>query len=126
MKAQIVKMPTPARPKPLNINAKFRERLPYIIEDMCGEVMAIEPIVGRLQTHLSEFLDYLDFEIKKLELDIDKMNWESKVDLNERKEAEDWLQKLKQLKADFNLEVLAPSPSALRNTILRISEMLDV
>jgi hypothetical protein len=88
--------------------------------------MAIEPPLERLQVYLSEFIDYLDFEIKKLELDIEKMKWESRFIPEARKEAEDWLQKLKQLKSDFDLDVLAPSPDALNDTIMRINKIFDV
>jgi hypothetical protein len=126
MKAQSVKMFPPKLPTPLNINAKFRDRLPYLVNDMCRELMAIEPPLERLQVYLSEFIDYLDFEIKKLELDIEKMKWESRFIPEARKEAEDWLQKLKQLKSDFDLDVLAPSPDALNDTIMRINKIFDV
>src|ERR1043166_6358505 len=92
--AQAVPKPSPPPP----INAKFADRLPAIMNGISEELLTIEPAVNRLTVHLQEFFDYLEFEINKLELDIERMKWGNQVDMVKLKEAESWLQKMQQLK----------------------------
>lgn len=120
--AQAVPKPTP----PPEINAKFRDRLPAIMTEICDELLVIEPAITRLSVQLREFLDYLDFEIKKIDLDIQRMKWEAKVDLTKMKEAEAWLHQLHQLKTDFTIDVMTSPPHTIRAMLDRVSKVFRI
>src|SRR3954462_1919464 len=96
------------------INAKFQQRLPYIMNDICEELLVIEPAVNRLAVHLEEIFDYLDYEIKKVDLDLKILKLESRDDLVAIKAMEDWLNQLQQLKVDFNINVFISPPESIR------------
>jgi len=119
---QTVPKPTP----PLEINAKFKDRLPGIMNEICNQLLVIEPAISQVTIQLREFLDYLDFEIKKLDLDVRQMKWESKVDLTKIKEAEAWLQRMQQLKVDFTIDVMTSPPEAIRAMVDRIQKLFEV
>ncbi|ARQ95257.1 hypothetical protein [Bradyrhizobium phage BDU-MI-1] len=108
---------------PPPINAKFKDRLPSIIEDICDELLTIEPAVNRLTVHLGEIFDHLDFEIKKADLDVRTMKWEAKVDPAELKRAQDWLAQLQQLKTDFSIDVMTSPPETIRTMVERLQKM---
>jgi hypothetical protein len=120
--AQAVPKPSP----PPEINAKFKDRLPAIMNEICNQLLVIEPAVNRLSVQLREFLDYLDFEIKKLDLDISRMKWEAKVDPTSLKDAEAWLQQMQQLKTDFNIDVMTSPPETIRAMVGRIQKMFAI
>jgi hypothetical protein len=120
--AQAVPKPTP----PPEINAKFRDRLPAIMTEICDQLLVIEPAITRLSVQLREFLDYLDFEIKKVDLDIQRMKWEAKVDLTKMREAEAWLQEMQQLKTDFKIDVMTSPPDTIRAMLDRVSKMFRI
>lgn len=117
-------VPTPAPPPP--INAKFRDRLPAIIDDICDELLTIEPAVARLTVHLEEIQDYLDHEIKKVDLDLKVMKWESKVDPEEVKRKQDWLNELTKLKSDFHVDIMTSPPLIIRSMVTRFRQMFGV
>jgi len=116
-------VPKPA-PPPL-INAKFKDRLPAIIEDICEELLVIEPAIARITVHLKEIFDYLDFEIQKADLAVKLMKWESKTDPEKLKAAEDWLKQLNQLKIDFSEDVMTSPPVTIRSMLRRFREMFE-
>jgi len=120
--AQAGPKPTP----PPEINAKFRDRLPAIMTEICDQLLVIEPAITRLSVQLREFLDYLDFEIKKVDLDIQRMKWEAKVDLTKMREAEAWLQEMQQLKTDFKIDVMTSPPDTIRAMLDRVSKMFRI
>ena len=111
---------------PPEINAKFRDRLPAIMNEICDQLMVIEPAVTQLSIQLREFFDYLDFEIKKADLEIKRMKWENQVELAAVKRAEDWLQKLHQLKNDFRVDVMTSPPETVRAMIDRIQKTFGI
>ena len=73
MKRQTHKRPEPLEaPYVREINAKFGSRLPIILEEISQSLMVIEPAVNDVAVPLREFLDYLNFEIDKVKLEIDR------------------------------------------------------
>ena len=79
MKVRAPKKKTTGPPAPVparDINAKFKSRIPVILEEVSKSLMVIEPAVQDVTVPLREFLDYLDFEITKTSLDIKKKEWE--------------------------------------------------
>jgi hypothetical protein len=118
-----------AAPKPIQppeINAKFKDRLPAIMNEICNQLLVIEPAISRVTIQLLEFLDYLDFEIKKLDLDVRQMKWETQVDLAKLKEAEVWLERMQQLRNDFNIDVMTSPPETIRAMVDRIQKLFGV
>jgi hypothetical protein len=108
------------------INAKFQQRLPYIMNDICEELLVIEPAVNRLAVHLEEIFDYLDYEIKKVDLDLKILKLESRDDLVAIKAMEDWLNQLQQLKVDFNINVFISPPESIRAMVSRFQKMFGL
>lgn len=117
-------VPTKVQPQP--INAKFRDRLPAIINNICGELLTIEPAFTRMTVHLKEIQDYLDYEIKKVDFDLKVMKWESKVDTDDIKHKQDWLNELTKLKSDFNIDTMTSPPEIIYSMVARFRQMFDV
>jgi hypothetical protein len=116
----------PPTPAPRPINPRFKDRLPGIMTEISDALLVIEPAIDRVNVQLREFLDYLDFEIRKTDLEIREMKWELKVDIGTLKEAESWLQQLQQLKTDFNVAVMTSPPATIRAMAERVTKMFGV
>lgn len=108
------------------INPQFKDRLPVIMTEICDSLMVIEPAIDRVNIQLREFLEYLDFEINKTDLDIKRLQWEQKVDLPAVRELESWLQQLQQLKADFNVSVMTSPPETIRAMLDRVQKLFGL
>jgi hypothetical protein len=93
------------------------------VEELCQSLLVLEPVIDQMTVPLKEFLDHLDFEIQRIDLDIKTKRWESVVDVEAVKADEAWLQQLKQLRADFNIEAMT-APLALTDTM--ISKVRDM
>jgi hypothetical protein len=116
----------PLKPERREINPHFKDRLPGIMTEICDALIVIDPAINRINIQLREFLDYLDFEINKTDLEIERMRWESKVDLAALISAESWLQQLRQLKEDFNIAAMSSPPATIRAMIDRVGKMFGV
>jgi hypothetical protein len=108
------------------INPKFKSRLPGIMTEIADKLLVIEPAIEQVNEQLREFLDYLDFEISKVDLEVKAMKWEDKVNIVALKEAEDWLQQLRQLKAEFNIDVMTSPPRTIRAMVDRTQKLFEV
>ena len=95
------------------------------MSDICESLLVIEPAVDRLEVHLREFLDYLDFEIEKTDLEIKQMRWRDKVDPAALKETEAWLQRMQQLKTDFSVDIMTSPPRTVREMLKRVQRLFD-
>src|SRR4051812_27004098 len=100
--------PTPDREKPqatasraTGINARFRDRLPVITSEISDTIVNIEPDIDRAKVHVEEFLDFLDFEIQKARLAVERLAWADRVDRKLVEEASDWLEELEELRSQF-------------------------
>lgn len=122
-KSNVAAMPETV-PRP--INPKFKDRLPGIMSDICQSLMVIEPAVDKLAVQLREFLDYLDFEIQKTALEVQRLRWEPQVDLPAVREAEEWLKQLSQLEDDFDVDVMTSPPQTIRAMIKRVEKLFEV
>ena len=109
-----------------DINAKFKSRIPVILEDISKSLMVIEPAVQDVTVPLREFLDYLDFEITKTSLDIKKKEWESVVDINQINADKAWLAQLQQLRKDFDIETMTSSVNFIRTMIQRVQDTFNM
>lgn len=122
MKNQAKAASVPVEEPALPINAKFQRRLPDIVNEISQQLMVIEPAIRELSVPLCEFLDYLDFEISKLELDIKQKRWEAVVDVEEIKSEEAWLAKLQALRTDFNIDVMTSPAATVRSMLDRVRQ----
>ena len=129
MKARAPKKKTgpPATPVPArDINAKFKSRIPVILEDISRSLMVIEPAVQDVTVPLREFLDYLDFEITKTSLDIKKKEWESVVDINQVNADKAWLAQLQELRKDFDVQTMTSSVNFIRTMVKRVQDTFNM
>jgi hypothetical protein len=123
MKSDVAALKRPvARP----INAKFKDRLPVIMTEICDSLLVIEPAIERVKVQLREFLDYLDFEIQKTALEVQRLRWEPQVDVPAVSEAEAWLKQLAQLEEDFKIDVMTSPPETIRAMLTRVQKMFEV
>ena len=122
MKRQTHKRPEPLEAAYREINAKFGSRLPKILEEISQSLMVIEPAVNDVAVPLREFVDFLDFEIEKTKLQIQKDAWKSIVDLNKAAEDDAWLEHLEQLRKDFDVEKMTSSVNFIRTMVTRVKE----
>jgi len=122
MKRKVQIQETPDR----EINAKFGSRLPKILEEISQSLMVIEPAVNDVAVPLREFVDFLDFEIEKTKLQIQKDAWKSIVDLNKAAEDDAWLEHLEQLRKDFDVEKMTSSVNFIRTMVTRVKETFQL
>jgi hypothetical protein len=108
------------------INPMFKDRIPGIMAEICDSLLVIEPAIDRVTVQLREFLDYLNFEIQKTALHIQRLRWEPQVDLEAVREAEAWLKLLAQLEEDFNVDVMTSPPKTIREMLTRVQKLFDV
>ncbi|MEH2517382.1 hypothetical protein V1279_002955 [Bradyrhizobium sp. AZCC 1610] len=125
-KVQTPNKTDPPAPVSRPINAKFQSRIPAILEEICKSLMVIEPAVQDVTIPLREFVDYLDFEIAKVSLDIKKKEWESVVDINEINADKAWLAQMQQLRKDFDVEAMTSSVTFIRTMTKRVRDMFDM
>jgi hypothetical protein len=108
------------------INAKFKSRIPIILEDISKCLMVIEPAVQDVAVPLREFLDYLEFEMAKVTLQIEKDSWQSVVDINKSNSDKAWLAHLVQLHSDFDVAKMTSSVNFIRDMMKRVRETFDM
>lgn len=110
----------------IEVNAKFKSRLPEIIEEICRGLLVIEPAVQDITVPLKEFQDYLGFEIAKIRLELAKAEWESVVDKNKVLADKAWLLCLEQLQQDFDVQKMTSSVTFIRSMVKRLQDTFDV
>jgi len=123
----------PPKPSLPEINPRFQEQLPEIIEEICAALSQAEPILESVKVRIQELHDYLDFEIKKAQLEVDKSEWETKLPPGQAEMAKEWLSKLKRLKDEFqadtttvSIDFLNDLQKALENTFIRRNNVVPV
>jgi hypothetical protein len=127
MKRQTHKRPEPLEaPYVREINAKFGSRLPIILEEISQSLMVIEPAVNDVAVPLREFLDYLNFEIDKVKLEIDRETWKSVSDIAKLNADKAWLSELEKLRKDFDVETMTSSINFIRTMVTRVKETFQL
>lgn len=116
----------PKRPVVRPINAQFKDRLPIIMEEICQSLLVIEPAIERVKVQLQEFQDYLNFEIQKAALEVQRLRWEPQLDIPAVTEAEAWLKQLAKLEEDFDVDVMTSPPATIRAMLDRVQKMFGV
>jgi hypothetical protein len=100
------------------INAKFQDRLEHILEELCSVRVNVEQHLRRADVVVQELLDYVNFEIEKIDLEIERSSWESKVkSIDDLQMAKAWKSRLESLKADLSSSVVMASNAFLRKLI---------
>src|SRR6266404_7764875 len=107
-------------PESREINAKFQSRIRGILEEISQSLLVIEPAVVDVSVPLREFIDYLEFEITKVQLEISRQKWQSIVDVQKVAADEAWLSRLVDLRNEFDLEKMLSSITTIRSTMAKI------
>ena len=105
------------------INAQFENRLPLLMQRVCDILIKIEPEIQDLAVHLKEFQEYLDFEIEKVRLEIQKEEWKGKTDRPKLDGDKEWLAKLEVMRDDFNIDAMIAPATLIRSLFARTKEM---
>jgi hypothetical protein len=112
------------RPQP--INARFQSRIAGILEDICQQMLIIEPAMEKVAIPIREFIDFVDFEIEKTKLAIDQEKWESIVNVQKVAADEAWLKRLTDLRKDLDIYDLTASVPRIDNLVAVIEKTFDV
>ncbi|WP_316196686.1 hypothetical protein [Bradyrhizobium sp. SZCCHNS3053] len=94
--------------------------------EICDRLIVIEPAIEQINEQLREFLDYLEFEIVKTEMEIKQIEWMDKVEGPVLSDARAWLKELQQLKSDFNVEAMTSPPRTIRSMVDRVRDLFGV
>lgn len=92
------------------INPYFERKLPKIINDLARSVLDATPLLERADLRVRELHDYLDYEIQKRELAVERGEWETIVNPEALETEKRHLGLLKTLKEQYEPgKVLASS-----------------
>ncbi|MGC0389391.1 hypothetical protein [Bradyrhizobium sp. USDA 241] len=105
------------------INPRFRNRLPQLMRRVCDILVKIEPEIQDLAVHLKEFQEYLDFEIEKVRLAIQKEEWKDRADRAKLDADKEWLAKLEALRTDFNIDAMTAPATLIRSLFARTKDL---
>ena len=125
MRKKQIKRGDPA-PRPQPINARFQSRLPGILENICQQMLIIEPAMDQVAIPIREFIDFLDFEIEKVTLAINQEKWESIVNVQKVAADEAWLKRLTDLRKDLDIYDLTASVPRIDALVEAIEKTFDV
>ncbi|WP_315729894.1 hypothetical protein [Bradyrhizobium sp. SZCCHNRI2010] len=120
MKEALLEPPDPVRRE---INPQFKSRLPAILEQVCTCLLSIEPEMRQLGIQLKEFAEYLDFEIEKVRLEIEKSEWKDRVDRAKLDDDREWLAKLRALRAEFDIDLMTSPVTLIRSMVERVQDL---
>lgn len=98
------------------ISPRFRERLQSsIMEEMAKPIAFAEPLLEAAKVAVDEAADFVAFEIQKVELQLQKAEWESIVDVEDVAKKKEWLERLRQVQQDLKTDGALSSMTFLRN-----------
>ena len=112
------------RPQP--INARFQSRLHGMLEEICQQMLIIEPAMDKVAIPIKEFIDFLDFEIEKVTLSINQEKWESIVNVQKVANDEAWLKRLTELRNGLDIYDLMASVPRIDALVAAIEKTFDV
>jgi hypothetical protein len=107
---------------PPTINAKFKDRLPDIMNEIWRSMLVIEPEIDKMLVPINEFLDHLEYEIRKAELEVAQLEWKNRVSPTELNAAKDWLSNLKKLEDDFQVDRIVATVPFTRDLLKRVQQ----
>ena len=97
-----------------------------MLEEISQAVLTLDPIIADVTVPLREFVDYLDFEIGKVQLDISTQKWASVVDVQKVAADEDWLRRLVDLRNEFDVEKMIASVKMLRSMVEKVQRTFEI
>lgn len=113
-----------ADPQPPPLNPHFQSMLPEMIEDLSQVVIGITGQLDTASVRTGQFLDHLQFEIDKVRLALDRLQWEPKVDTVDKARLEAWLAKLTAIHADIEGKDVKASLTFVEGLLEHMSEDL--
>lgn len=110
---------------PMSLNPRLKERLPDILEAIHTAVNDAETPLKEACLAVSELQDYLDFEIKKISLEVDKIDWECVVAPGLRDQLEERRRVLLDIQQAVAAEAIMESITLLNGLAERITTQLQ-
>jgi hypothetical protein len=126
MKKQSTARQVSPREPARTVNAKFQSRLKGMLEEISQAVLTLDPVITDVTVPLREFVDYLEFEIGKTQLDISRQKWEPVVDVQKVSADEAWLKRLVDLRNEFDVEKMTESINLLRSMVEKVQQTFEV
>lgn len=115
---------TPATYPHRPLNARFRDRIPSIVEQIATAGYLVDQPLNDAKVALEEFRDYLSFEIAKIDLKIKRDEWESRVDPAQLEIDKAWLAELQQLNEEFTPDQIMSSRKTMSDLTDKITKVL--
>lgn len=106
------------------LNARFRDRIPSIVEQIAMAGYRVDQPLNEAKVALEEFRDYLSFEIAKIDLKIKRDEWESRVDPAQLEIDKAWLSELQKLKEEFTPDQIMSSRKTMSDLTDKITKVL--
>jgi hypothetical protein len=97
------------------LNARFANRLRPIVEGIGSGATYVEQALREPEVFVRELHGFLEYEIDRAFLTIEKLRWKDRVDPKELEEAEAWLKNLEKIKSSFPPDRVQSSLEYLRN-----------
>ena len=97
-----------------------------MLEEICQQMLIIEPAMEKVAIPIREFIDFVDFEIEKVTLSINQEKWESIVNVQKVAADEAWLKRLTDLRKDLDIYDLTASVPRIDALVETIEKTFDV
>lgn len=97
-----------------------------MLEEICTQMLIIEPAMDKVAIPLREFIDFLDFEIEKVTLAINQEKWESVVNVQKVANDEAWLKRLTDLRRNLDIYELTASVQRIDGLVEAIEATFNV
>lgn len=97
-----------------------------MLEEICTQMLIIEPAMDKVAIPLREFIDFLDFEIEKVTLAINQEKWESVVNVQKVANDEAWLKRLTELRKNLDIYELTASVQRIDGLVEAIEATFNV
>jgi hypothetical protein len=97
-----------------------------MLDEICTQMLIIEPAMDKVAIPLREFIDFIDFEIEKTTLSINQEKWESIVNVQKVASDEAWLKRLTDLRRDLDIYDLTSSVPRIAKLVGDIEQTFDV
>lgn len=116
--------PDTAVTPPPPLNPHFEHMLPEMIEDLSQVIIAIKGQLDTANIRTGQFLDHMQFEIDKIKLSLDRLQWEPKVDQDEASRLQMRLSKLLEIQQGIDGKDVMASLTFIESLRDRMAEDL--
>ncbi|WP_024512457.1 hypothetical protein [Bradyrhizobium sp. ARR65] len=107
------------------ISPRFKSKLPRIMNEICNGLLVIEPAIKEMAVPLRDLLDFLDFEIQKVEVQISHAPL-NRADARKLPQLNAWLSELTSLRKDFDVALVVSPIQFVREMVKRVDQTFGV